>query len=450
MQTVDDDRSLAELAAEAYLVGFPLVFDLEQALRNVETGIGAAPAAPYNTFSRATSLAGPQDTFVSINNDTVYLMSTVDLSVGPLVLHVPDTQGRYYVLQFVSAWTDNFAYIGLRATGTAEAEFLLVPAGWHGDAGGRTVVEFPTRVGNIVGRIACDGESDLLAVRDLQEQFTLTPLTPAPADPEGIPTPESGVAEGLDFWEKFRVWLAAFPAAPQYSQLLESFAPLGLLESRSPYIDPAAELAEALRAGMATARQGLVDALHSGAGTPEVDGWKVTTHIFDYNDDYFGIGTIDSPEWRISDLRTRIGQRAAAALAGLWGNHGYEASYPMTYVDSDGEPLHGSHSYRLRLAPTPPVSAFWSLTMYDLPDFFLVSNEIERYSLGDRTTGIVEDDDGAITITMSHVRPTDPAAPANWLPAPDGLFRPILRLYGPGSDILDGRYTVPAIERADE
>ncbi len=124
------------------------------------TGVGSNPRAPFNQFSHARALAGPRDTFVTINNDTLYSMAQLDLSVGPVRLHVPDTGGRYYVLQFVDAWTDNFAYVGHRATGTGEGEFLLVPPGWSGEApSGVTVIHVPTRVASIVGRWACAGHT---------------------------------------------------------------------------------------------------------------------------------------------------------------------------------------------------------------------------------------------------------------------------------------------------
>ena len=102
----DDD--LTKLATEAHVYGFPLVFNLDQVLRYVTTGVGSNPRAPFNQFSHARTLAGPQDTFVTINNDTLYSMAQLDLSVGPVRLRVPDTDGRYYVLQFVDAWTNNF------------------------------------------------------------------------------------------------------------------------------------------------------------------------------------------------------------------------------------------------------------------------------------------------------------------------------------------------------
>jgi hypothetical protein len=100
---VSDD--LSGLAADAYWYGFPLTFDLQMARGEAEMGL--VTPAPFNTFSHAARLAGPDDRFVSINNDTIYSIAQVDVSGGPVLLRVPDTGGRYYVLQFVDAWTNN-------------------------------------------------------------------------------------------------------------------------------------------------------------------------------------------------------------------------------------------------------------------------------------------------------------------------------------------------------
>ena len=190
---------IVELAAKAYIYGFPIVFNLDQVHRYVTTGVGSNPVAPFNSFSHARNLAGPADTFVTINNDTIYSMAQIDLSVGPLRLHVPETAGRYYVLQFVDAWTNNFAYVGHRATGTAAGDFLLVPPGWAGTADdGETVIEFPTIIATIVGRWACAGADDLEPVHALQDAITLTPLDPT-AVGAGLPAPAVGSDEALGF-----------------------------------------------------------------------------------------------------------------------------------------------------------------------------------------------------------------------------------------------------------
>ena len=180
--------------------------------------------------------------------------------------------------------------------------------------------------------------------------------------------------------------LAAFPPPAADAEFLALAETLGLTATESPYVDPDAELAEALIAGQA-AGQAQIETLAKGGG-PAINGWTSAMHSFDYNLDSLGIGTIDAPEWRIDDRRVAYATRAAAARAGLYGNHGYEANYEFVYVDADGEPLDGSHRYELRLDATPPVDAFWSLTMYDIPRFLLVANPIDRYSIGDRTPGL--------------------------------------------------------------
>jgi hypothetical protein len=139
--------------------------------------------------------------------------------------------------------------------------------------------------------------------------------------------------------------------------------------------------------------------------------------------------------------------RAIAARVGLWGNHGYEAAYAQVFVDADGEPLTGEQRYTLRFEQDPPVEAFWSITMYDLPDYYLVGNPIDRYSIGDRTPGLRRDRDGSLTIALQHNRPEDAS---NWLHTPAGALRPILRMYQPASRVLDSTYRLPPINRLVE
>lgn len=194
------DAEQVKDAAEAYIYGYPLVYDLQEVAEFVDGGGSLPIQAPYNTFASARRLLGPETRFVSPNNDTLYLVAMLDVRQGPVVLHVPDTQDRYYVLQFVDAWTNNFAYIGRRATGTAEAEFLLTDRDHQGEVpAGMTVVQAPTGVFTIVGRVQVDGEADLPAVHALQDQFTLTPF-PAGAGgvsrarSPGFPSPIRGPA----------------------------------------------------------------------------------------------------------------------------------------------------------------------------------------------------------------------------------------------------------------
>lgn len=123
---------LRELAAEAYVYGYPLVSHIDAVDRFTREGLGpVVAAAPFNEFSHGSRPAGADDTSAgAVGGDTLCSIAQLDLSGGALLLTVPDTAGRYYVLQFVDAWTNNFAYVGRRATGTGAASFLLTPPGW--------------------------------------------------------------------------------------------------------------------------------------------------------------------------------------------------------------------------------------------------------------------------------------------------------------------------------
>lgn len=440
--------SLSDLAAKAYVFGYPLVYDVTSLMTISARGMGTMPAAPFNHFAFARELAGADAPFVSVNNDTLYAIAQLDVSGGPIVLHVPDTEGRYYVLQFVDAWTNNVAYVGRRATGTGEGRYLITPPGWQGDnPDGLSVVALPTNVATIVGRIACAGPDDLAAATALQDRFTLEPA-PGAGTLRGVPMPDRELPESLRFWDALRLWSQAFPPAADDQDVLESFAELGVTESEPPYRDVAPALVEALTAGLTEAKQ-RIEQLATSGGDRSPSGWQTSLHMFDYNRHFLGIGTLDDERWKIADAEQAYETRAVAARAGLWGNHAYEALYPLTFVDGDGTPLSGEHRYEITFAAPPPVDAFWSMTMYALPDFYLVANPIDRYSLGDRTPDIVHADDGSLTITLQRDEPTDAVARANWLPTPEGAFRPMIRLYQPRDEILDGRYELPPIRRID-
>ncbi len=438
---------LGALASEAYFYGYPLVADVDEVVRFTRTGMGSVPAAPFNQFSHARTLAGPADTFVTINNDTLYSIAQLDLSAGPLELSVPSTGDRYFVLQFIDAWTNNFAYVGTRASGSTARSYLVTPPGWAGQVpAGVTRIPAPTQIATILGRWACSGPSDLPAVHALQDQLSLHPVTGEKTG-AGVPQPAT-VPDELEFFEKLRTWMAAFPPAEADRDYQQRFKPLGLLDEASPYHDAPADLAQALAGGVAAGKAKLEAFTRSGT-VQKINGWMMGLHMFDYNLDFFGPGTIDDPQWIKADRAAAYPERALSARVGLWGNHAYEATYGQIFQDDQGEQLTGSRRYRISFRELPPVRAFWSLTMYDVPDYYLTANPIGRYSIGDRTPGLRYGPDGSLTITIQADPPADETERANWLPAPAGDFRPIMRLYEPGPAILNGAYTLPAIHRLD-
>ena len=423
----------AHAGALAYAYYYPLVENLHQVRRYVEDGVGANHAGGWNAFSHARVLAGAADTFVTINNDTVYSMAQLDLSAGPLLLEVPASD-RYFVLQFVDAWTNNIAYVGTRSTGTGAGRFVIVPPGFEGDLPtGYDPIPASTRILSIVGRTACAGVDDLPGVHAFQDKLALTPVDPA-ATPAGLP-PVAPVPDSVLFWEEARAWSTALPAPDD-----------ALAEEYAEFLASAGEDTDALVAAEAEGKMYL-EHLTKSVPLPIINTWVVSAHGFDYNSAALGPGTIDDPEWKVEDPFARVSLRAAACRLGLWGNHGYEAVYALTFTDESGQRLDGGSSYTLTFVQAPPVGAFWSLTMYDVPNYYLVENPIGRYSISDRTPGLAYAADRTLTITISAAEPVDPAARANWLPAPTGPFRPVLRMYMPGAPLLDGSYAFPAIRK---
>jgi hypothetical protein len=428
------DAEQVAAAAKTYVDGYPLVDNLREIARLGTTDNVIGVAAPINTFASARQLLDPSAKFVTPNNDTLYIIAACDLSGGPLVLEVPDTHDRYYVLQFVDAWTNNFAYVGRRATGTRAGTFLLAPSGYDGPVPeGARVIHAPTTVFVVIGRLQVGGVDDLPAVHALQDAFTLAALDPGQSPPTGLPKSDPAVDDSLRWWEELRVALAAFPPPAVDAPFVE--AATALLDDATPKD----VLVEGQRQGEATIEDLSRHALKL------VDGWSSAMHGFDYNLDFFELGTIDDPQWKVADRTTAYAVRAAAARAGLWGNHGYEARYDLLWRDEHGDELDGAHSYELTLAPPPSVDAFWSLTMYDEPAYYLVANPIDRYSIGDRTPGLVVGSDGSVTIRMQVDDPGDPSV--NWLPAPKGAFRPVLRAYQPTGGTLDGSYALPKVRK---
>lgn len=450
----DGTTDLQALAAEAYIYGYPMVRNLDEVDHVSRKGMGSVAPAPFNEFSHGSKPAspdGPPATAADANNDVIYSVAQLDLSGGALLLTVPDTGDRYYVLQFVDAWTNNFAYVGRRATGTGAASYLLTPPGWDEDVPpGATRISAPTEMATIVGRWACAGPDDAAAVRALQEDTHLEPYWTASGELRGLPTHTYIPDEEPEtlFYEKLRARMAAFPPAPADSTYQKRFAPLGLLDAESPYTRPEPELAEALRAGFAAGKEQVEQAATRGDGAQRQNGWQLTYHAFDYNADRFEVGTLKDPRWICADREVGRMLRATSAHSALWGRHGYEAAHAMAWDDGDGRPLEGDQSYTLRFEKPPPVDAFWSVTMYGLPDRNLVDNPVDRYSIGDRTPGLSYDDDGSLTLRLQAQRPADDKTAANWLPTPEGRFRPVLRMYTPRAAVFDGTYELPPIQRS--
>ncbi len=427
------------IAEEAYIFGMAIV-EHYKAL----WAYGIEPQSPkycgINKLCNDTRLYGPKDTaVVSANNDTIYTSGMMDLRAEPMILQVPAITDRYYSFMLVDMVTDNFAYVGSRATGTEPGTYAITGPGWKGQLPkGVTRIPSPSWLVLAIGRTGVNGEADMPALRKAQAGYKLVPLStfvgkPAPPAAPNIEFPpfvDAKTADSATFinYLNFMMQFQAFPAAEQ--PMLDRLARIGVGPGRA--FDPTAfspEVMQAIDEGIDAGRE-KVRAKADNLGT-QVNGWNISPA----NAGEFG-----------QDFMTR----SAAAWKYIYVNSAVEAMYPTAGVDGSSKPLEGGTGrYVLTFPPgaLPPVDYFWSLTLYDAKTQVPIENAIDRYSIGDRTPGIVKGADGSLTIYIQADRPTTNAA--NWLPAPKAPFYVILRTYGPKPAMLDGSYKVPPITRAN-
>ncbi len=428
----DDLRALAH---EAYVYLYPLVtMDVTR-----EQAVSGSPEVkplfgPPNEFHHLREF--PPAEFRSVvrpNFDTLYSSAWLDLTAGPVELHVSDTGGRYFMVPLLDMWTDVFGTLGSRTTGTGDQDYLIVGPDHRGELpAGAKVLRSPTPHAWIIGRIQTNGPDDYDTVRKIQDGLTLTALAPAPHTPDpGVDLHSDPLATvngygALEFFARAARALAVNAPHPTDFSVLARIAHLGIVPGRD--FDPTrfsdADAAE-LEAGAKSAREAIT-ASPATIGTP-ANGWRVTAETMGvYGNAYF--------------------KRAAVTAIGLGANPPEDAVYPVLAADADGAPVTGEHDYLLHFPADglPPVDAFWSVTMYDAQGF-QVANEIDRFALGDRDP-LIHNADGSLDILISH-RDPGPEKRANWLPAPTGPLGLTLRLYAPKPQALDGRWSPPAVRR---
>jgi hypothetical protein len=343
----------------------------------------------------------------------------------------------------MDAWTNVFAMVGKRTTGTGAGTYLIAGPDWQGDAPqGVTRISSPTNMVWLIGRIQTNGRKDIPAVAALQAQFGLAPLSKWTQGIINIPAPE--VADksrsSVDPYQQLEVMKAAefldslarlmgeqYPAAED-KPVLELLASIGVVPGQ-PYAGGRMGALDDYLSNVALTitRREIKKQLEEGRNRE--NGWAVQRDtIGDYGTDY--------------------PVRAAVAMVGLGALPPAEASYPNTAVDASGEPLTGEHHYQLHFAAgeMPPADAFWSLTLYD-QDGFLVDNPIGRYAIGDRDA-LSFNDNGSLDLYIAHSEP--PGKLSNWLPAPEGAFALTLRLYSAQERFLNGSWQLPALQRTDK
>ena len=420
-----DEREAYRLGSEAYVFGFPLIEMARTRFRLVED-----PSNPFafklNTMFNVPRLAGPSSrNVVAPNSDTLYSVAWLDLRGGPVVLKVPDTEGRYYSMQFLDFYTNTFDYVGRRKTGTKEGAYAIVGPDFSGaPPAGMPIIRSPTPSVWLLGRTLIDTPDELPKVLALMQRYTLSTTDEAPPLKR---VPQADPTEPLSVFATINAALAENPPPARDADLVKSFAAIGVGPGLA--FDPKAlptEIAKALRRAIEDVDRTF--ARTEGRPADRVNGWfKPPADLGNYGD--------------------KFKLRAAIAKNGLGANTLEESFYYTVAVDADSRPLNGTNRYVLRFdaKDLPPVDAFWSVTMYG-PDRFLIDNPIRRYAIGDRTIGLRREKDGALEIHVQHQAPGGDKD-ANWLPAPGGDFSLMLRAYEPRKPMLDGAYAPPPVRR---
>jgi hypothetical protein len=432
-------------AQDAYVYGYPLVLmDATRAkLTNVPHPVGAG-AAPVNQLGAIKTF--PDATFtdvVSPNADTLYSSGWLDLEIEPIVLSVPDTHGRYYLMPMLDGWTNVFASPGKRTTGTGKGAFAVTGPHWSGTLpAGLKEIKAPTDMVWIIGRTQANGKADFPAVNAIQAQYKLTPLSawgkpytpPAnvPTDPnvdmKMAPVDAVAAMDAPTFFSRLAMLMQNNPPAAADGPTVTKLASIGVVPGQAFDINKnGPDAAKAIADGVEDGKKKVIELGHSPGNARTVNGWLIKVK---------DIGTYG----------TNYDARAGVAWVGLGANLPDDAIYPMGRVDGDGNPLNGTNKYVIHFdkGQTPPVNAFWSLTMYNARQFF-VANPINRYAIGDRDK-MKFNPDGSLDIYIQHDSPGKDKE-SNWLPADAGLFNVMLRMYWPKEAVRSGAWNPPPIKK---
>jgi hypothetical protein len=420
--TATESTEASAIGQDAYIWGFPLVqtrwyFDLAR-----QNNIAV------NRFYGKQHLSKPSDRGIGPNIDTLYGYAWLDLATEPQVLRVPDTNDRYYCIQLIDAYANTFEYVGRRVTGTKEGTYAVVGPGWRGTLpAGVQRIDAPTNLVLAFTRTLVAGDADLPAAQAIQRQYALAPLSAYPrihppddtadADLSLFPIPHFG-ARGIEFFDDLAAGLATAPPPAGDLASVRRFAKVGIEPGGHPSHLQDQSTLSSLRDAVPAADARIKKADYS----TRLNGWSVNYKVTNFIKDPL--------------LRAAVNQYGPAT------HIAQEALYFA--AKPERRPLSGAAKYLLRFSAggLPPVDAFWSLTLYGA-DFFLVENPINRYSIGDRTAGLVYGADGSLEIQVQNQSPE--RGKSNWLPAPVGPYELVLRTYQPRPTLFNGSYQLPPL-----
>jgi hypothetical protein len=435
-----------QVGTDAYVYGIDLLKFVHQTQLDTSVTVpnqwGNAPINEVGNQRVLTTPANQDKEIVGPSNSTLYSNVHLDLSHGPIVLHVPTVSNhRYYAWEFLDPYLNVFHYVGTRTTGNGAGNYVIVgphykgrlPAGLH-------VVRAAYDQVWLFGRTLVYGKSDLTAAHRVQDGYKAIPLRafervglayqpPKPRKVITTPT-DPGIPTGLAFYDKLGDALVKYPPPGRDHAILAEMASAGIgpgLHPSNEGLSPETLAGLTMAANNGPAHVFALRVQYATAGAAAHNGWFQTLP--------------DTGKWG-----TDYAYRAVVAVYGICANRPVEATYGVGVKDNTGNVLNGSDSYRIHFAPgqIPPAKYFWSLTDYNIQTW-LAPNPYNKYSVGSNK-GIKYNKDGSLDI---YVQPTPPAGhESNWIPDPaDTQFILILRMYGPSASVIRGTYTYPQITR---
>ena len=425
-----DYQRAYSLGLRAYKYGLPLL-STQQTYRT-QTSVEQPTHrsyAPVNRFSRARKLADPNArTVVAPNHDTLYAIGWLNLKRQPVVIHVPRVRDRYYVFELLDPYTTNFRNLG-SVDHTKPGDYAVVPRGEHVQLPkGVHCVAAPYDRVWVIARALVRGEQDVARVVRIEKRFTLTPLSRYgtgwsphyPAHASKDPTHHK-VPTGLRYLDRLGSLLERFPPPNRDNPILAKLATVGVGPGLKPSTDPKLNADE---------RRGLRDAVADGPDAIVADIRQAYIDGFAAHN-----GWLVS---RTGRYGTNYRLRASVAQIGLGALTPDESIYPLAQVDHTGQDLTGAKRYVMHFDPgqLPPTRGFWSVSLYDTDGFF-VANPINRYLIDDRTH-LHFNPDGSLDVYIQHDEPSAAIERQNWLPAPTGAFRLLMRIYAPKPAAIPG------------
>lgn len=436
-----------EIAKEAYIFGFPLVVNYKTMYTYAIDENSPEYKGAFNELSCEARLFTPEDkAVVTPNSDTPYCMFWVDLRDEPQVISLPEIEAeRFYHFQLIDLYTHNFAYLGTLTTGNKSGKYLIVNENWKGEKpnGINDVIVCETDLFFVVVRTQLMNENDLGNVENIQSTYQLQTLSsylgekiPQAKETEIFPEWVEGNQFTATAFNYLDVMLKLAKPVESEIALRNKFALLGIGTDKGFDINSFSdEIQKAIEEGVKEGFNEMEKFIERNSTDPLISAKIFGTRDF--------LTQSARENYQLDNLYI---PRAVAAHMGLYGNSGAEAIYPSYLMEAPGIPFNATenkYTLTFKKDELPPVKAFWSLSMYDGKTQLFINNPLNRYLLNSNNIeAYAYNDDGSLTLYIQKDSPGKKLE-NNWLPAPDGPFYCIMRLYGPKQTALAGEWVNP-------